>query len=129
VAAASREWAAAVAGYAEAAFRAGQPERVLPYLWQWAAADPLHEKAHAMLMVALAASGQQAAALDVFAEVRERLDAQLGVRPGPAHRWPAGCAVSVGREPSAGASLHGEPARCCGTATGSEVTTSPWSRS
>ena len=83
VAVATREWAAAVAGYAEAALQAGTAEPVLPYLWQWVGTDPLNEKAHALLMLALAEAGQQADALEVFAAVRGRLDAELGVRPGP----------------------------------------------
>jgi len=83
IAAAVREWAAAVAGYADATLRAGMPERALPYLRQWVGHDPLNEKAHALLMVALAHTGQQAAALDAFVAVRDQLDAQLGVRPGP----------------------------------------------
>ena len=83
VAAVTREWTDAVAGYAGATLQAGTPERVLPYLWQWVGGDPLDEKAHALLMLALAAAGQQAAALDVFADVRGRLNAEMGVRPGP----------------------------------------------
>src|SRR5438552_1535830 len=80
---AGREWPAAVAGYAEAALRAGTPERVLPYLWRWVGGDSLNEKAYALLMLSLAGTGQQATALEVFAEVRDRLDAKLGIRPGP----------------------------------------------
>jgi DNA-binding SARP family transcriptional activator/tetratricopeptide (TPR) repeat protein/DNA-binding transcriptional regulator YiaG len=83
IAAAVREWAGAVAGYADAALRAGVPERALPHLRQWVGNDPLNEKAYALLMVALAHTGQQAAALDAFVDVRDKLDAQLGVRPGP----------------------------------------------
>jgi DNA-binding SARP family transcriptional activator/tetratricopeptide (TPR) repeat protein/DNA-binding XRE family transcriptional regulator len=44
--------------------------------------EPLHEGLHARLMLALAGSGQQAAALRLFTEVRKRLDEELGVAPG-----------------------------------------------
>jgi DNA-binding SARP family transcriptional activator len=68
--------------YAEATTAAGSPEEVLPWLRELAAADPLNERAHAALMLALAGSGQQAAALALFDDLRSRLDDQLGVRPG-----------------------------------------------
>ncbi|MEU5258167.1 tetratricopeptide repeat protein [Amycolatopsis sp. NPDC021455] len=47
------------------------------------AQEPLDEAAHAKLMLALAASGRQAAALDVFEDVRGRLAGELGIEPGP----------------------------------------------
>jgi DNA-binding SARP family transcriptional activator/tetratricopeptide (TPR) repeat protein len=68
--------------YAEAATAAGRHEDVLPRLRELAAAEPLNERAHAALMLALAGSGQQAAALALFDDLRRRLDDQLGVRPG-----------------------------------------------
>ena len=77
-----REWAAAVLGYAEVASDAGADERALPALWTLARNEPLNESAHAWLMIALAATGQQGAALQVFGDVRDRLDDELGVRPG-----------------------------------------------
>jgi DNA-binding SARP family transcriptional activator/tetratricopeptide (TPR) repeat protein/DNA-binding XRE family transcriptional regulator len=77
-----RAWAAAVSEYAQAAVVAGTAERVLPHLWTLTEYDPLNEKAHALLMTALAADAQQAAALRVFNDIRGRLDAQLGIRPG-----------------------------------------------
>ena len=42
----------------------------------------MHEGVHARLMLLLAASGQQAAALSLYAELRTRLDEELGVEPG-----------------------------------------------
>ena len=45
--------------------------------------QPLEERVHARLMVALAGAGQQAAAIGVFEALRRRLDEDLGVRPGP----------------------------------------------
>jgi DNA-binding SARP family transcriptional activator len=71
-----------VISYAEAASAAGQPDLVLSRLSELTAAEPLNEKAHARLMIALAGGGQQAAALTVFDELRRRLDGQLDVRPG-----------------------------------------------
>ena len=68
--------------YAEAATAAGSPEQVLPRLRELAAAEPLNERAQSALMLALAGSGQQAAALALFDDLRRRLDDQLGVRPG-----------------------------------------------
>ena len=68
--------------YAEAATAAHRDDEVLPRLRELAAAEPLNERAHAALMLALAGSGQQAAALAAFDELRHRLDDQLGVRPG-----------------------------------------------
>ena len=45
--------------------------------------EPLHEGLAARLMVALAGEGRQAAALDLYTGLRERLDTALGVKPGP----------------------------------------------
>src|SRR5262249_38762257 len=72
---AHRVWASAVSEYTHVALGSGNAERVLPDLWRWVERDPLNEKAHALLMVALTNAGQQAAALSVFADIRERLDA------------------------------------------------------
>jgi tetratricopeptide (TPR) repeat protein len=57
---------------------------VLPHLRALAARDPLHEASHARLMTALAGAGRQAEALREYHELRQRLEEQLGVRPGPA---------------------------------------------
>jgi DNA-binding SARP family transcriptional activator/Flp pilus assembly protein TadD/DNA-binding XRE family transcriptional regulator len=72
----------AVTSYAEAASAAGSPDRALPQLRELAAREPFNERVNARLMIALAASGQQVAALTIYDEVRQRLDDQLGVRPG-----------------------------------------------
>jgi DNA-binding SARP family transcriptional activator/tetratricopeptide (TPR) repeat protein/transcriptional regulator with XRE-family HTH domain len=71
-----------VISYAEAATAGKKHEEVLPRLRALAASEPLNERAHAALMLALAGSGQQAAALALFDDLRRRLDDQLGVRPG-----------------------------------------------
>jgi DNA-binding SARP family transcriptional activator/transcriptional regulator with XRE-family HTH domain/tetratricopeptide (TPR) repeat protein len=69
-------------GYAESACALGQHDRVLARLQAVADAEPLNEPVHARLMIALAGSGQQAAAVDVYEGVRSRLDRELGLYPG-----------------------------------------------
>src|SRR5216683_562954 len=76
-----RRWADAVVKCAEAATAAGWHDRVLPQLRELTCREPLDERAHALLMIALAGSGRQAAGLRVYDEVRRRLDDQLGVLP------------------------------------------------
>ena len=78
----SRRRSAAILGYAEAACSAGWHDRALPLLWPLTEREPLHERAHAALMIALAGTGRQDAALEVFEALRRRLDEQLGVRAG-----------------------------------------------
>jgi DNA-binding SARP family transcriptional activator/tetratricopeptide (TPR) repeat protein/DNA-binding XRE family transcriptional regulator len=73
---------AMILDHAEAAAAAGWPERLLPQLRELASHDPLDERVHARLMLTLAACGQQAAALSVFDQLRQRLDAELGITPG-----------------------------------------------
>jgi DNA-binding SARP family transcriptional activator/DNA-binding XRE family transcriptional regulator len=71
----------AVLQYAAAAELAGAHGRVLPHLRDLCAREPFNEHAHAHLMIILAATGQQAAALRVFADMRHRLDDELGIGP------------------------------------------------
>jgi DNA-binding SARP family transcriptional activator len=78
-----RRRTAVIVAYAQTAIKVGLHERVLPHLEAVIQREPLNEQAHAQLMLALAGSGQQAAALQLFEELRHRLDDQLGVRPGP----------------------------------------------
>jgi DNA-binding SARP family transcriptional activator/DNA-binding XRE family transcriptional regulator len=68
--------------YAQAAFALGLYRRVLPRLQALAVADPLNESVHASLMIALAGSGQQAAAIRTYEDLRSRLDRELGLYPG-----------------------------------------------
>jgi tetratricopeptide (TPR) repeat protein len=77
-----QELAGVLLRYAEVACALGQYDRVLPRLQALADADPLNEPAHARLMIALAGSGQQAAAIRVHEDVRTRLDRELGLYPG-----------------------------------------------
>jgi DNA-binding SARP family transcriptional activator/DNA-binding XRE family transcriptional regulator len=73
----------AVLGYAETALMIGTPARALPRLRELCGLDPLNESAQARLMITLAATGHQASALQVFADLRRRLDAELGIPPSP----------------------------------------------
>ena len=68
--------------YAEVACALGEYRRVLPRLRALAVAEPLNEPANARLMIALAGSGQQAAAICVYEDLRSRLDRELGLYPG-----------------------------------------------
>ncbi|WP_307795763.1 tetratricopeptide repeat protein [Amycolatopsis sp. 195334CR] len=74
---------AAVLAYAEVAGAQGNHEDAIPHLRALTTAEPLHETAHARLMLALAGAGQQAAALELFDEIRRRLAGDLGIEPGP----------------------------------------------
>jgi DNA-binding SARP family transcriptional activator/transcriptional regulator with XRE-family HTH domain len=78
----SRQRAAAVVEWAGVAGPMGAHDQVLAPLQALADREPLNERAHACLMIALAGCGQQAAALDLYEKLRRRLDDQLGVRPG-----------------------------------------------
>jgi tetratricopeptide (TPR) repeat protein len=79
---ANRARAAVALEYADLSDRVGRSDRALDHLADLAAREPLNEKAHAQLMLTLAALGQQAAALRAYEELRLRLDEQLGVLPG-----------------------------------------------
>jgi DNA-binding SARP family transcriptional activator/DNA-binding XRE family transcriptional regulator len=60
----------------------GRQSQVLPRLRRLAAQHPWHESLHARLVVALAGSGQQAAALEAYDDVHRRLAEELGIEPG-----------------------------------------------
>jgi len=83
VAGLARERLAVLLDFADACEELSEPGRALRHLWPAAAREPLSEPLHAHLMIALASSGQQAAALQVYDELRLRLDEQLAVLPGP----------------------------------------------
>ena len=68
--------------FAEIACGLGQQHRVLPRLQSLVDAEPLNEPAHARLMIALASSGRQVAAIRVYEDVRSRLNRELGIYPG-----------------------------------------------
>jgi predicted ATPase/DNA-binding SARP family transcriptional activator len=105
---------AVVEDRAEAALALGQHHAVAAELAELVEAQPLRERARALLMRALSASGRQAEALAVFEEARRLLADELGVDPSAeladAHlailraepavrRVPAQLTSFVGREP------------------------------
>lgn len=61
----------------------GTPEPVLPLLQRAIAQHPLDESLHARLIRALAETGRQAAAFELFHSMSARLAADLGIGPGP----------------------------------------------
>ncbi|MFE2292011.1 BTAD domain-containing putative transcriptional regulator [Streptomyces sp. NPDC059452] len=71
----------AVLLHADTALLLRRPEEAVPVLWDLVNTEPLHEGLHARLILALASSGEQAAALDVFGRLRDRLDQELGIEP------------------------------------------------
>jgi DNA-binding SARP family transcriptional activator/Tfp pilus assembly protein PilF len=81
LAAAQRRLDAAL-GYADLAVECGQYRDAAEQLRGLAHDHPLHEGLHARLMLALAGAGQQAAALALYAGIRDRLGYELGVEPG-----------------------------------------------
>ncbi|MDT0303586.1 BTAD domain-containing putative transcriptional regulator [Streptomonospora wellingtoniae] len=78
----TRQWHAVVVEYASNAAALGRNQDAVPLLLKVTDAEPLDEAAHAALMMALAGSGQQAAALSVFDTLRRRLADELGTGPG-----------------------------------------------
>ena len=80
---AARRRSDVVLRFARAAVRVGWYERLMPHLRDMCAREPFNEPAHAHLMTALATTGQQAAAVQVFGQLRGRLDTELGIRPSP----------------------------------------------
>jgi DNA-binding SARP family transcriptional activator/tetratricopeptide (TPR) repeat protein/DNA-binding XRE family transcriptional regulator len=77
-----RRRASVVIEYSDAVGAVGQHQRVVGYLRALAQQEPLDERVHARLMIALSALGQQAAGLRLYEDLRLRLDGELGVRPG-----------------------------------------------
>ncbi len=64
----------------------GRHREVIPELQSLAAAEPLRERLHELLMLGLYRSGQQAAALAAYRHARRRLVDEAGIEPGPALR-------------------------------------------
>ncbi|MFF4077779.1 BTAD domain-containing putative transcriptional regulator [Streptomyces sp. NPDC001777] len=63
------------------AIGAGQYEEVIPWLRQVQRGHPLHEGLHSRLMLALAGSGQQVAALSVYTRLESTLRKEFGIEP------------------------------------------------
>jgi DNA-binding SARP family transcriptional activator/tetratricopeptide (TPR) repeat protein/DNA-binding transcriptional regulator YiaG len=68
---------------ADLALRLRRADLAIEHLRPLARAEPYHEGLHARLILALAARGEQAAALECFAAVRTQLITDLGIEPGP----------------------------------------------
>ncbi|MBB6550133.1 AfsR/SARP family transcriptional regulator [Nonomuraea rubra] len=68
---------------ADTALRAGLERLLLPALRQAVEHSPLDEALQARLILALAATGRQAEALEIYQQVRRRLGDELGIDPGP----------------------------------------------
>ncbi len=64
----------------------GRHREVVAELQALVAAEPLRERLHELLMLALYRSGQQAAALAAYRTARRQLVDDLGIEPGPALR-------------------------------------------
>ncbi|WP_460356289.1 BTAD domain-containing putative transcriptional regulator [Actinoallomurus acanthiterrae] len=75
--------AAAAEDLFEAEIRLGRHAEVLADLGAAAVARPLSERLAELRMRALSAAGRQSDALAVYAELRQRLDDELGVDPSP----------------------------------------------
>jgi predicted ATPase/DNA-binding SARP family transcriptional activator len=78
------EHLAAIETRVEADLAAGHHAEVVGELQQLAAADPVRERLHALLMLALYRSGRQADALDAYARLRAHLADELGLEPSSA---------------------------------------------
>lgn len=79
----SAERVRAALDWSNAALTCGDLQGITQALRVLVREDPMHEALHARLMLVLAAGGEQAAALATFADIRNRLDEELGVQPGP----------------------------------------------
>ncbi|MFC5289012.1 tetratricopeptide repeat protein [Actinokineospora guangxiensis] len=72
----------AALAHADLAMALGSPAQAVERVRPLVRDEPLHEGLHARLILALAGTGEQAAALRVFADLRARLGDELGVEPG-----------------------------------------------
>ena len=70
----------------DAELHLGRHREVIAELQALAAAEPLRERLHELLMLALYRSGQQAAALAAYLHARRELIDKLGIEPGPGLR-------------------------------------------
>jgi len=92
----------------------GRHAEIITGLRQLAGANPLRERLHGMLMLALYRDGRQAEALAAYQHVRDVLVEELGIEPGPDLRdlhqqiLSASPALAVGRPPPP---ADAEPAR------------------
>lgn len=83
VAALSRRRLSAALAHADAGIALGRHDEVVAQLENVRDDEPMHEGLHTRLMLALAGSGRQAAALALFDDLHTRLATELGIEPGP----------------------------------------------
>jgi DNA-binding SARP family transcriptional activator len=76
----------AVEARIDADLHLGRHREVIAELQSLAAAEPLRERLHELLMLALYRSGQQAAALAAYRQARRHLVEEIGIEPGPGLR-------------------------------------------
>ncbi|GAA5179037.1 hypothetical protein GCM10023322_07770 [Rugosimonospora acidiphila] len=76
-------WSDAALEYVTIGLDLGEAAVVLPVAQQLAAAEPMHELIQARYLAALEQTGQRAAAIAHFNDVRVTLNDELGVAPGP----------------------------------------------
>lgn len=81
VVALSQQRLTAVLDYADLALSRGHHHSALERLRDVVHIEPLHEGLNARMMLALAASGEQAAALRLYDDLRDRLAESLGIEP------------------------------------------------
>ncbi|MEU1275495.1 BTAD domain-containing putative transcriptional regulator [Streptomyces sp. NPDC005799] len=123
-----REHLAVVKEAASAALTTGQAGQLLAVLHRAAAEHPLDEPLQALLVRALAAGGQRAAALAMWQRVRARLTTELGAEPGSALRAAQQEVLreDVGRNPSEpDHGVHSAPVRLTVVADPPATVTSP----
>jgi DNA-binding SARP family transcriptional activator len=77
---------AALEGRLEAEIAAGEHRRAVPDATAFVLEHPMRERARALLMAALCASGRPADAIAVYHRGRRLLDERFGIAPGPALR-------------------------------------------
>jgi DNA-binding SARP family transcriptional activator len=77
---------AALEGRLEAEIAAGEHRRAVPDATAFVLEHPMRERARALLMAALCASGRPADAVAVYHRGRHLLDERLGIAPGPTLR-------------------------------------------
>jgi SARP family transcriptional regulator, regulator of embCAB operon len=76
-----QQWLSAAEDYFSLELQAGRHQRILGELTGVALARPLNERLHGLLITALQRSGQRAAALACYRELRARLVDELGLEP------------------------------------------------
>jgi DNA-binding SARP family transcriptional activator len=76
----------AIEGRVEAQLELGRHAPAIAELERSVREQPLRERPHELLMLALYRAGRQADALEVYRRLRERLDSELGLTPSPALR-------------------------------------------